>query len=71
MDIDVNEWFWDIPPVTRTYLVLCFLLSAACALDFVSLFSLYFNYQLIMKGEVCCDDVVVTVGLSRALRVIA
>lgn len=52
MDLDLQDWFWEIPPVTRVYLVLSFALTAACALDFVSLFSLYFNAQLVLRGEV-------------------
>lgn len=52
MELDLQDWFWEMPPVTRTYLVMSFSLTVACALEFVSFFSLYFNYQLILEGEV-------------------
>ena len=37
----------DIPIVSRTYLTASFLTTAACALDLVSPFSLYYNFGLI------------------------
>lgn len=50
---DPVEWFTEIPVVSRTYLALSFLTTAACALDLVSPFALYFNYKLIFQnGEV-------------------
>lgn len=50
---DPVEWFKEIPPVSRTYLALSFITTAACALEFVSPFSLYFNSRLIFEeGEV-------------------
>lgn len=49
---DPLEWYNDIPVVSRVYLTLSFLTTAACALDLVSPFSLYFNYNLIVdKGQ--------------------
>jgi len=50
---DPLEWYNDIPVVSRLYLTASFLTTAACALDLVSPFSLYFNYKLIFeKGQV-------------------
>lgn len=50
---DPVEWYLDIPVVSRAYLTLSFLTTAACALDVVSPFSLYFNSALIwQKGQV-------------------
>ncbi len=46
---DPLEWYLDIPVVSRAYLTLSFLTTAACALDLVSPFSLYFNYTLIVE----------------------
>lgn len=41
-----------IPPVSRFYLTSAFLTTAACSVDILSPFSLYFSYDLILKGEV-------------------
>ena len=49
---DPLEWYNDIPIVSRLYLTFSFVTTAACALDLVSPFSLYFNYKLIVdKGQ--------------------
>ena len=51
---DPFEWYHEIPIVSRLYLTASFLTTAACALDLVSPFSLYFNFKLIFyKGQVC------------------
>eukprot|EP00164_Ancoracysta_twista_P001070 GFYU01001397.1.p1 GENE.GFYU01001397.1~~GFYU01001397.1.p1 ORF type:complete len:261 (-),score=36.40 GFYU01001397.1:221-1003(-) len=52
MATSLEEWFRQVPVVTRTYLVISFLTTIACALDLVSPFTLYFNWKLIMAGEV-------------------
>ena len=50
---DPFEWYTEIPIVSRVYLTLSFVTTAACALDLISPFSLYFNYKLIVeKGQV-------------------
>lgn len=50
---DPVEWFSEIPPVSRTYLALSSITTAACALDLISPFALYYNYKLIFhKGQV-------------------
>ncbi|KAJ1622874.1 Der1-like family-domain-containing protein [Pavlovales sp. CCMP2436] len=43
----IEHWYYDVPPVTRTYVTLCFLTTSACALDLVSPLSLYFNARAI------------------------
>ena len=49
---DPLEWYFDIPVISRTYLTASFVTTAACALDLVSPFSLYYNYGLIWhKGQ--------------------
>jgi hypothetical protein len=50
---DPLEWYFDIPVISRTYLTASFVTTAACALDLVSPFSLYYNFNLIFRnGEV-------------------
>ena len=45
-------WYMEMPPVSKIYLTGSFLTTAACALDFISPFTLYYNYDLIFrKGE--------------------
>ena len=47
------DWYNEIPIVSRLYLTASFLTTAACALDLVSPFSLYFNFKLIFyKGQI-------------------
>ena len=47
------ERYMSIPVVSRMYLTGAFLTSAACAVDIVTPFSLYFNWGLIFKeGQV-------------------
>jgi hypothetical protein len=49
----MGDIFRDIPLITRTYLTGAFLTTAACALDLVSPFSLYLNYnQILTQFEV-------------------
>mmetsp|Transcript_11168 Transcript_11168/g.27447 ORF Transcript_11168/g.27447 Transcript_11168/m.27447 type:complete len:253 (+) Transcript_11168:286-1044(+) len=45
----LEQWIREIPPVTRTYMIGAFLTTAACALDLVSPFSLYFSATLIFQ----------------------
>ena len=50
---DILEWYLEIPVVSRTYLTASFVTTAACALELVSPFSLYYNFKLIFhEGEV-------------------
>lgn len=48
----VVDWFYAVPPVTRLYVTSAFITTASCSLDIVSPFSLYFNLQLVAKGQV-------------------
>lgn len=49
---DPWTWYREIPIVSRCYLTAAFLTTAACALDLVSPFSLYFHFKLIFfKGQ--------------------
>lgn len=51
--LDFMSWYMDIPVISRVYLTSAFLTTAACAIDIISPFSLYYNYELIFsKGEV-------------------
>ncbi|CCI49833.1 unnamed protein product [Albugo candida] len=50
---DPLEWYYDIPIISRLYLTGCFLTTALCALDLISPFSLYYNFNLIFyKGQI-------------------
>jgi len=44
----IDAWYFDIPPVTRTYVSLCCATTVACALDLVSPLTLYFNARAIV-----------------------
>jgi hypothetical protein len=56
--VDPLNWYNEIPIVSKVYLTLSFITTAACALDLISPFSLYFNYKLIVtKGQVCTQCV--------------
>lgn len=48
-NVDLMAWYMKIPPVSRFYLTSAFLTTAACAVDIVSPFTLYFNYDLVFQ----------------------
>eukprot|EP01062_Namystynia_karyoxenos_P073499 TRINITY_DN70296_c0_g1_i1.p1 TRINITY_DN70296_c0_g1~~TRINITY_DN70296_c0_g1_i1.p1 ORF type:complete len:220 (+),score=66.54 TRINITY_DN70296_c0_g1_i1:68-727(+) len=48
----LEAWYFAIPPVTRAYLTLSFLLTASTALGLVSPHQLYLNWRLVSSGEV-------------------
>ena len=55
---DPWSWYTEIPVVSRMYLTASVATTAACALDLVSPFSLYYNYKLILfKTSVKMIDV--------------
>jgi len=50
---DVMSWYMEIPLISRLYLTGAFLTTAACAVDIVSPFSLYFNWDLVIsQGQI-------------------
>lgn len=51
-EVNVLDWYMDIPVVTRTYLTAVVGLTALSALHVISPFALYFNADLIAQGEV-------------------
>ena len=45
--------YMDIPPISRLYLTGAFLTTAACAVDMITPFSLYFSWELVVtQGQV-------------------
>jgi len=51
--IDLMSWYMDIPPISRLYLTGAFLTTAACAVDMITPFSLYFSWELVVtQGQV-------------------
>lgn len=49
----IEEWYRQLPVITRTYVTLSFLTTAGCALEVITPFNVYFNAKLIFKnGEV-------------------
>jgi len=44
--------YMEIPVISRLYLTGAFLSTAACAIDLITPFSLYFNWTLVMQGQV-------------------
>ena len=54
MDGNVNlfDWYWEMPVVTRLYFTGSFVITVLCALDMgVSPLHLYFSWRLITLGE--------------------
>lgn len=50
---DLMSWYLEIPLISRLYLTGAFLTTALCAVDVVSPFSLYFNWDLVFShGQV-------------------
>jgi Derlin-2/3 len=45
----LEQWYREMPIVTRTYLTLALLTSAACHFDFISPLHLYFNPNAITQ----------------------
>ena len=41
------EWYLEVPVVTRFYMTSSVLTTAACSLELLSPFSLYFNFHLV------------------------
>lgn len=50
--VDIMSWYMEIPLISRLYLTGAFLTTAACAVDIISPFSLYFNWNLVFQGQV-------------------
>jgi len=46
--MSLAEWFFAVPPITRSYVTGAIVVTASCSLDLVSPFSLYFNLRLVM-----------------------
>ncbi|KAJ3024235.1 Derlin-2 [Thoreauomyces humboldtii] len=51
MPFPIEEWYYEVPVVTRTYVTAVVLATLSCQLDLVSPFHLYFNFNLIWKGR--------------------
>lgn len=51
--VETGPWIWymETPVVSRVYLTAAVLTTAACALEIISPFSLYFNPTLIKQGQ--------------------
>ncbi|KAJ3076248.1 hypothetical protein HDU98_004861 [Podochytrium sp. JEL0797] len=47
----LEEWFYELPIITRTYITLVFAETIACQLDFVNPYQLHFSYDLIFVGH--------------------
>jgi len=51
--VDLLSWYMEIPLVSRLYLTGAFLTTAACAVEIISPFSLYFNWELVFsQGQI-------------------
>ena len=47
--MSLEQWYLEIPVVTRVYLTASVLTTAACYFDVISPFTLYLNYRLIFE----------------------
>jgi len=51
--VDFMSWYMDIPVISRLYLTGAFLTTAACAVDVITPYKLYFDWDLVFThGEV-------------------
>ncbi|KAI8610860.1 Der1-like family-domain-containing protein [Chytriomyces sp. MP71] len=46
----LEEWYFELPIVTRTYMTLVFAETLACQLDLISQYQLYFSPELVFRG---------------------
>ncbi|ORX52598.1 DER1-domain-containing protein [Piromyces finnis] len=51
MPFPLEQWYMEIPIVTRVYLTLVALTSFACTLDIIKPIQLYFNWNLILQNH--------------------
>jgi len=51
-NIDLMSWYMNVPLITRLYLTGAFLTTAACTFEYISPYSLYFDWTLIYHGQV-------------------
>mmetsp|Transcript_42054 Transcript_42054/g.50980 ORF Transcript_42054/g.50980 Transcript_42054/m.50980 type:complete len:233 (+) Transcript_42054:401-1099(+) len=49
MATTLEDWYKQMPIITRSYLTLSFLTTASCALEILSPFTVYFNARLIFR----------------------
>merc|ERR1712023_124184 len=49
MAVSLEEWYKQMPVVTRTYLTLAFLTTVGCALELISPYTVYFNRRLTLE----------------------
>ncbi|MEW5307270.1 MAG: hypothetical protein WDW38_002487 [Sanguina aurantia] len=47
--MSIEDWYKQLPIVTRTYVTLAFLTTAGCALEVITPFNVYFNAKLIFS----------------------
>ena len=43
----LQDWYLEVPLITRVYLTGSMLTTAACSLELISPFSLFFNFRLV------------------------
>lgn len=51
-EFDFLSWYTSIPPVSRIYFTSAFLTTSFCAMDLLNPYILYFDYNLIIEGQV-------------------
>ncbi|KAJ3292694.1 hypothetical protein HDU79_001153 [Rhizoclosmatium sp. JEL0117] len=47
----LEEWYYELPIITRSYITLVVAETLACQLDLVQPFQLHFSYDLVFKGH--------------------
>lgn len=50
-DNPIEQFFYSIPPITRTYLLLSTVVSTLVTFNILTAYELYLNFQLIRVGE--------------------
>ena len=51
MQVNLLDWYFELPIITRVYFTGTFLLTALCSLDVLSPFQLYYSWSAIARGE--------------------
>ena len=51
--VDVLDWYWSMPVVTRLYFTGCCAVTLLCALDLITPFDVYYNWHAVaQRGQV-------------------